>query len=147
MKSNALPPDAFAPAQGPISPTQALEMKISAIPAFIFDIVNEQLATEYSGSRTIIKLNDVMNAVTERMSTMPEYAKLFPPGEGLGADDRSSKHPTARKHVFAARWMDFEDAYRAAGWLVNFDKPGYNESYDAFYEFEAVPARRKTDKR
>lgn len=34
-------------------------------------------------------------------------------------------------------WLDPEGLFRAAGWRVTFDKPGYNESYDAYFIFEA----------
>ena len=31
--------------------------------------------------------------------------------------------------------MDFEDLYRKSGWSVSYDKPAYNENYDAFLIF------------
>ena len=41
-----------------------------------------------------------------------------------------------RSMIFEKHWLDFEDIYRKAGWFVNFDKPAYNETYDAFFEFK-----------
>jgi hypothetical protein len=32
--------------------------------------------------------------------------------------------------------LDFEPIFRKAGWSVSYDKPGYNESYEASFEFK-----------
>lgn len=34
--------------------------------------------------------------------------------------------------------LDVEDVYRAAGWEVTYDKPGYNETYDATFTFRSA---------
>lgn len=34
-------------------------------------------------------------------------------------------------------WLDFEELYRAQGWKVTYDKPGFNETYVGFWLFEA----------
>jgi hypothetical protein len=41
-----------------------------------------------------------------------------------------------RDKIFKNKWFDFEAVYRSAGWQVKYDKPGYNESYEAFFEFK-----------
>jgi len=33
--------------------------------------------------------------------------------------------------------LDFEPIFRKAGWSVRYDKPGYNESYEATFEFRS----------
>lgn len=40
-----------------------------------------------------------------------------------------------RERIFSEHLLDFEDVYRAQGWKVIFDKPGYNESYKASFTF------------
>lgn len=40
-----------------------------------------------------------------------------------------------REDIFENRWLDIEEVYRAAGWTVGYDKPGYNESYKASFTF------------
>ncbi len=32
-------------------------------------------------------------------------------------------------------WLNVEELYRAQGWTVTYDKPGYNESYPATFTF------------
>lgn len=39
--------------------------------------------------------------------------------------------------IYDKKYMDFEDLYRKAGWKVDYDKPAYNESYNAYFTFEA----------
>lgn len=40
-----------------------------------------------------------------------------------------------RDDVFDNHWLDVEDIYREQGWDVIYDKPAYNESYDAYFVF------------
>lgn len=40
-----------------------------------------------------------------------------------------------RPTVFNEHWLDIEDLYRSAGWVVNYDKPGYDENYEASFTF------------
>jgi hypothetical protein len=42
-----------------------------------------------------------------------------------------------RQQVFASKWLDIEDIYRAQGWSVVYDKPAYCESYEATTTFKA----------
>lgn len=39
------------------------------------------------------------------------------------------------KEIFENNWLDVEDHYRQAGWKVHYDKPGYNEDYEASFTF------------
>ena len=43
--------------------------------------------------------------------------------------------PFSRRDSFDRHWLDFEEAYRAIGWDIYYDKPGYNESYDPYWRF------------
>jgi hypothetical protein len=40
-----------------------------------------------------------------------------------------------RQGMYDKGWMDVEDVYQKAGWEVEFDKPGYNEDYEANFKF------------
>jgi hypothetical protein len=39
------------------------------------------------------------------------------------------------RDAFKNHWLDIEDTYREQGWTVEYDSPGYNESYDAYFVF------------
>lgn len=41
----------------------------------------------------------------------------------------------SRNSIFENHWLDVERYYRKAGWTVHYDKPGFNESYEAYYTF------------
>lgn len=41
-----------------------------------------------------------------------------------------------REQIYENRWLDIEDSYRAVGWHVEYDKPGYCESYEATFTFK-----------
>lgn len=77
-----------------------------AIPDFVFEAVNSFLN---GGPVTF-----TMNALIRRM-VLPSDVK--------------------RHDIFEKSWLDFEPAYRAKGWRVDFDKPGFNESYEANWTF------------
>ncbi len=80
------------------------------IPPEVFDIVNEMLASS---------LTVMQGVLVERIC------------KRLGVE---------RAAVFGNHWLDFERAYEAAGWEVRYDKPGYNEDYEPFWEFERKEA-------
>jgi hypothetical protein len=42
----------------------------------------------------------------------------------------------SRNDFFDKHWLDFESIFRKAGWKVKYTKPGYNESFPAYWTFE-----------
>ncbi len=47
-----------------------------------------------------------------------------------------------RSQIFERGWLDIEGAFRKAGWKVEYDKPGYCESYEAYWTFRAARSGR-----
>lgn len=90
----------------PIRPIGPKDVKKS-IPDFVIEAVNELINEKY----------------VENCS--------FDIRQGLIKDRIKSK----TSEDFDWAWMDFEPLYRAEGWRVEYDKPGYNESYEAYYRF------------
>lgn len=45
-------------------------------------------------------------------------------------------HTITRDTIFENHWLDVEGLYREVGWIVEYDKPGYNESYKAAFKFK-----------
>jgi hypothetical protein len=100
----------------PFSPEEARASGISTIPDEIIEAVNELLATKYRGRGICtIKQDDIMSLALQKMG--------------------QSENREVRQQIFNRGWMDFEPLFEKAGWSVKYDKPGYNESYDAFFEF------------
>jgi hypothetical protein len=40
------------------------------------------------------------------------------------------------REIFDMYYLDVEEIFRDAGWIVTYDKPGYNETYPATFEFK-----------
>lgn len=84
------------------------------IPDFIIEAVNTLLKKKWDGKKAIIEQNDILAIVSN--------------------NDEDSDKPS-RQTIFENNWLDFEDLYRKVGWKVEYDKPAYNESYDAYFKF------------
>ena len=96
---------------GPITPAEATKAKTQAIPPEVFQVFNELITRNISLTGTAKVYQD--EAVTMIASKLNIH----------------------RSVVFANKWMDVEEAYRQAGWLVEYDKPAYYENYKAYYMF------------
>lgn len=44
-------------------------------------------------------------------------------------------HAAIKKRIFDENWLDIELIYEQFGWKVKYDKPGWDEDYDPFFEF------------
>lgn len=106
----------------PISPEQAAEKKLASIPEFVIDAVNELLIEGASTGSYRVILNQ-SEVVTRIITKANEEA----------ADSLITK--IERAEVFDRGWLDFEPLFRRAGWKVDYDRPGYNESYEAHWIF------------
>jgi hypothetical protein len=96
---------------GPITPQEILADLPKIIPSFVFEAVNNLLKKKFRGESVTIKQDAIMDEIAKLQTTY------------------------TRQEIFDNKWMDFEKVYRDNGWKVEYDKPGYNESYDAFFVF------------
>jgi hypothetical protein len=94
----------------PITPDEADKRKQDSVPSFVIEIFNELILQKWDGYCAIIKGYEAADHLKER-------ARL----EGV---------------TYQAYWLDIEPAYRSNGWECDYDKPGYNETYDGFYTFK-----------
>ncbi len=102
----------------PISPSQVGAAKASVFPPEVFQAFNELIARNSVDGCAVVKQDDAVARIAELM------------GERLHED------PQCRRAVaFERHYLDVEDAYRATGWTVEYDKPGYNETYSATFTF------------
>ncbi len=70
------------------------------------------------------------NVVTRILAAMvrKQVNESFRKGTGESVDE-------LRKQLFEKGWLDVEPIFKKAGWDVEYDKPGYNESYPATFKF------------
>lgn len=101
----------------PISPDDVAEYKAKIFPNYVIQAFNDLIASKSTGSGEItIKQCDAITKIIE-------YAGK----QGVELE---------RSKIFQEGWLNVEEIYRAAGWRVDYDKPSYCESYEAFFKFE-----------
>ncbi len=94
----------------PIKPSEIVDAQIKEIPPAVVEVWNRMLIKKYRNGAVVIKQEDVISELVVALNI-------------------------SRENVFANGYLDVEEMYRKAGWKVMYDKPGYNESYDAYFEF------------
>mgnify|MGYP001578080201 CR=1 FL=1 len=92
----------------PISPD---EVKKGDIPDFVFEAFNEMIQEKWNGASSRVYQNEIIELILKKTTIID------------------------RRDIFENNWLDVEDYYREAGWVVAFDKPNYNEDYKAFFLF------------
>jgi hypothetical protein len=96
----------------PLTPDEAAQQAELSIPDEVIQAVNNLLVKNVHNGYACIRQDDIVK----------EIARL---------------NPTIQINF---RWLNIENAYRKVGWKVYYDKPGYNESYPATFEFSKVKA-------
>lgn len=94
----------------PIRPDEVADQKKKYIPEGVLESFNEAISKNYSNGWATVLQDEVIDIITQKTG----YSRTF---------------------IFENKWLDVEDIYRAEGWKVTYDKPGYNESYKASFEF------------
>jgi hypothetical protein len=95
----------------PITPDEVFAAKEKLLPPEVFEAFNEMIARKWDGDSASFTLKEVATSIANRL-----------------------KISTA--DVYARNLLDVEDVYRMAGWGVDFDRPGYNETYEANFAFK-----------
>lgn len=93
-----------------IQPDEVSSLKETIIPDGVIDAFNKMIAKHYNGNRSQFTQEEVVDLIVISMGV-----------------DRAS--------VYENKWLDVEPIYREHGWKVEYDKPGYNESYKATFTF------------
>lgn len=96
----------------PITPAEILADLPNIIPSFVFEAVNNLLKKKFRGGPVTIKQDAIMDEIAKLQSTY------------------------TRQEIYDNKWMDFESVYADYGWIVKYDKPGFRETYDAYFEFK-----------
>ena len=86
-----------------IKPSEVVELKKNIIPQEVFDAFNELIAKNWDGHSATVLQDDVAALIISKFA--------------------SPVNP------YAEHWLDIEDIYRNEGWIVEYDKPGWNEDY------------------
>lgn len=94
----------------PISASEIDQVKAASIPDEVIEAFNELIQKSWDGYQAIVK-------------------------QSVVADLAAKKLNVSRQTLFDNHWLDVEKMFKQAGWKVDYDKPGYNEDYEASFTF------------
>jgi len=100
----------------PISPNEVSKVKASRIPDDVVESFNELLAKHWNGKSATIKQEEVISLILQKRNLRPRGG--------------------SRRDIFDNKELDIEELFRAEGWQIEYDKPGFNESYEASWTFD-----------
>lgn len=92
-----------------INPNEVVAARKASLPDVVVEVFNKLIAENFNGHSASVYQSEVMKSLV---------------AEGLKSNE-----------IFKKGWLDVEDIYRKQGWEVKYDKPGYNESYEAYFKF------------
>lgn len=93
----------------PIKPSEVASKKQVTFPDAVIETFNELIVENFSGGSATVDEDEAVKRMVKK---------------GL-----------KRAEIYKKGWLDVEEVYEAQGWSVNYDKPGYNETYPASFEF------------
>lgn len=101
----------------PIKPDEALKKVGEAkhIPKAVFDAFDELIVENLRGRTARVMQKEALERALAKM--------------------REEDPAIKREDFFSRGWLDVEEAYRQAGWTVDYDKPGYCETHEASFIF------------
>lgn len=96
----------------PITPKEAILKKCEVIPYQVIDAFNELISINLVNGIARFNQEDIVKLTLEKMKETNIHGKKF-----------------------EYSWLNVEAIYEAAGWKVEYDKPGFNENYKATFTF------------
>lgn len=101
----------------PITPAQAKKEKISDIPSLVFKVFNSLI------------IRNIVNVIGSKVEA------TFSQDEVVDQILLETTVPLTREMIFERGWLNVEPIYRKYGWKVEYDKPGFNETYATTFTF------------
>ena len=111
----------------PIKPSEVTKAKHQQLPDFVIQVFNEHIAKKcgaYRYKAATVNQKEVVDDIIVAMGKLDQY--------------REVSYENRKAEIFREHWLDVEEVYREAGWSVEYDKPGYNENYGAFWIFKEI---------
>lgn len=100
---------------GPIKPEDVLALKKTQIPPEVFEAFNELIIEKLAGRCAVLKQEDVVDRILKKLNREPMNV--------------------TRSRIFDEGWLQIEKVYTEQGWVVEYDRPGFNETYPAVFKF------------
>lgn len=106
----------------PIKASEVIQAKLQTIPNEVLEAFNELIVKNFDGYQSTIKQNEAISLIIAKTRSEESSMNDWYPEK-------------IKKHIYDNHWLDIEDIYRKEGWLVEFDKCGFNETYESFWTF------------
>jgi len=107
----------------PIKPDDIVKARKNTLPDEIIQALNTLLTKKFNGYNAIIMQNDVVDLAI-KLILEARKEEITGPNSDL-----------IRTQIFENQWLDVEPIFEKFGWKVEYDKPAYNESYEANWTF------------
>lgn len=104
----------------PIRPGEVAVKAQSLLPDFVVEVVNDLIIRAFAKSGGT-KAGDRVHI---GQYLIVEALKI---AAGIPKEDRLTSDQMA--------WLNFEEVFRAQGWKIEYDRPGYNEDYEPIFTF------------
>jgi len=101
----------------PMKPSEVAKVRLRKLPLVVIDVFDELIVESWCNGEAVVGQDEAVKRISERL-----------------------KIP--RQEVFDRHLLDVEEVYRKAGWKVEYDKPGYCETYEATFTFMKGRKRR-----
>ena len=97
----------------PITIDEVEKQFVEAIPDIIIKVVNNLIVKHWEplNHKAVIKQDEILDEIIVLDETL------------------------THSKVFNNHWLDIEPIYREIGWKVDYNKPPYYETWDAYFEF------------
>lgn len=106
----------------PIKPNEVVSRKATTvIPDYVFEAFNYFIVKNFRDGSATVMQNEVVDRIVSEQYDVHDNT---PPSSQV-----------TREYIFRNHLLDIEDVYREAGWVVEYDKPAYCETYEASFKF------------
>ncbi len=92
------------------------EQKVESFPDAVIEAFNEAIAASYVNGRSSFTVEKVVRLMISKGLSLPK--------------------------ILDNNWLDIEEIYRKAGWMVEYDQPGFNETYESNFTFSKTKRKR-----
>ncbi len=99
----------------PIKPSEIVKVHSAAIPDIIIETFNDAIIKNWDGREAYFTQDSIADALRKKGFNM--------------------------KEVYEKHQLDVEPLFRKAGWIVEYDAPGYCEDYKATFKFRKKRAK------
>lgn len=104
----------------PIKPIDVISARKTFLPENVIESFNEMITKHFTGDSAKFRQAEVVELILSKMNKDCENGAVL----------------VSAQEIYDNKWLNVEDVYESAGWKVDYDKPGYNESYGPTFEFK-----------